>query len=583
MEISLRPYQQEAVSKVVSQFKEYWSFLNTHRVEDILASEELQRELKRLQEAAIVLATGGGKTVIFSAIEIEIRQFLATQGRNLSTLILAHREELLKQARDKYHMIDASQLIGLVGGGTAEYGAPVTVASVATVSRPRHLKSLKDFNYQLVITDEGHHNQADSYQAVYNALPWAFRLYVTATPDRLDGKPIIDQPPVYEMYITDMVKQGFLTNILPILVRTKTDLDQIKTTGGDYNEHELEIAIDNPARNKRIVEAYHEYASGRPFLCFSVTVAHAEHIAEAFREAGIAVEAISGRMTSEERVRTLQAFESGKLQGLVNCGILTEGYDFCPTSCIILARPTKSRALVVQKIGRGLRLAPGKSDCVVLDITDNILNHRLQPVTLSQAIGKDLRNQETLLDMLAREEEEEEKRKASESDDPKERKIKQKQRDKDIVLNILQHFDWKQNDHGVWVVEVGALKHKVALEPSKKQPGLWEVGAKLAPGYKYQRWSKRPLPLDWAQQYAESEALKIQADPGAIRLVDRELPWRKDAPSPEQMAFLDKHHVAYPTDDEGNCTWSRGEASEAIGKKIEQFKKRREAKQKVTA
>ncbi|WP_040447549.1 hypothetical protein [Ktedonobacter racemifer] len=271
---------------------------------------------------------------------------------------------------------------------------------------------------------------------------------------------------------------------------------------------------------------------------------------------------------------TIITRRQGKVAIIGNCPI---------TSCIILARPTKSRALVVQKIGRGVRLAPGKSDCVVLDITDNILNHRLQPVTLAQAIGKELRDQESLLDMLAREEDEEEKRKAAKSDDPKERKIKQKQRDKDIVLNILQHFDWKRNEHGYWVVEVGALKHRIALIPAKDAPNMWKVAARLAPAYEQQWWSKRALPLDWAQNFAESEALKLRDDPKAVMLVDRNATWRLNPPSEEQMAFLNKHHVAYPTDDEGHCMWSRGEASEAIGKKIEQFKKRREAKQKVTA
>ncbi|WP_420795880.1 helicase-related protein [Ktedonobacter racemifer] len=172
-----------------------------------------------------------------------------------------------------------------------------------------------------------HHVAAAGYQTVLDVLPWSFRLFVTATPDRLDGKPIVDHEPIYSAYITDMVREGFLTNILPILVRTKTDLDQIKTTGGDYNEHELEIAIDNPERNSRIVEAYQEYASGRPFLCFGVTVRHAHNICAAFNEAGISTGVVSGDMDSEDRVKTLQAFETGKLQGICNVQVLTEGYD----------------------------------------------------------------------------------------------------------------------------------------------------------------------------------------------------------------------------------------------------------------
>lgn len=345
--------------------------------------------------ALIVVPTGGGKTLMFTEVARRL---------GLTTLIIAHRQELLQQATDKFRLADPTAVVGQVGAGRHEWGAPITVASIQTISRPEHLKSLSQFGYQLVVIDESHHAASDGYKLVLAALSNAFMLAVTATPDRLDKQRIesIFGEPVFSTSILEMVEQGYLCDLRAIAVRTTTSLDGIHTQGGDFKTSELEEAVDTPERNQRIVRAYQEHGKNRQAICFAVTIEHAQHLAEAFLTAGCGAAVVSGETPREERKRLLQEYARGELQVLCNVSVLTEGYDHPATSCIIMARPTKSRALYTQAIGRGARLAPGKRDCVILDVTDNCLKHRLQPQLLQNALGLEIRNGESITETRQR-------------------------------------------------------------------------------------------------------------------------------------------------------------------------------------
>ncbi len=310
----------------------------------------------------------------------------------LNTLIIAHRDELLEQAAEKYRLLQPDAIISKVGSGRYEYGGEVTVASIATISRPEQLRRLTTIGDGLVIVDEAHHLASTSYQAVLRALPEAFVLKVTATPDRLDGKDITNgKPPLYSASIIDLIAQGYLCDVKAIAIRTETSLDGLHTELGDYTTSELEAAVDTPARNRRVVEAYREHAQGRRAICFAVTMAHATHLAATFQHAGVLAALVCAQTPLDERKRVYKELRDGTLEVLTNVQVLTEGFDEARIDCIIMARPTQSRALFVQSIGRGLRLAPTKQDCLILDPTDNCLKHRLEPQTLQKALGKAVR------------------------------------------------------------------------------------------------------------------------------------------------------------------------------------------------
>src|SRR6266700_3701747 len=295
--VVLRPYQQECVQRVLAAY-----------------------EHDRHGEELLVLPTAAGKTVIFSQV---IAQLSDQYG--VLALIIAHTDELLTQAAEKYRQVKPSAVIGKVGGGIHDYGGEVTVASVDTISQPHHLTTLQRIGYGLVVVDEAHRSAAPKYQRVLQALPEAFVLKVTATPDRLDGKPISDKPPLYSTDILAMIEQGFLCDVKAIAIRTETSLESIHSEGGDYREQELEAAIDTSERNRRVAEAYREHAMGRRAICFAVTVQHAHNLSNVFTAAGIAAAALSGETPLVERKRLYYALRTGEVNVLCNVLVLIEG------------------------------------------------------------------------------------------------------------------------------------------------------------------------------------------------------------------------------------------------------------------
>jgi superfamily II DNA or RNA helicase len=522
--IILRPYQRTCVERVLDAFQ----------------------VRPKGGRALIVLPTGSGKTLVFAEVARRL---------GLTTLVVAHRRELLQQAADKFRLLDPTAIIGQVGAGLHEWGAPITVASVQTISRPEHLKALQRFTYDLVIIDECHHSPASGYQAVLDALPDAFVLGVTATSDRLDKLSIelIFGAPIFKASIIDMVEQGYLSNLRAIAIPTATSLDEVHTQGGDFRLSELEVAVDTPERNERIVAAYLKHCPGRQGLCFAVAVAHAEHLAAAFTSAAICAAVVCGETPDETRERLLHEYDQGTIDILCNVGVLTEGYDHPKTACIIMARPTQSRILYMQAIGRGTRLAPGKTDCIILDITDNTLKHRLEPLSLSKAIELPLRDGESIHEAKEREKQEEEE--AEKLGERKERTTKVTKRTQDLEIQVLDRMDWQRRPNGVYALEVGAQKHRILLFPSDATADYYSVWAKLAPDFTAQQWLKE-VPFEEAMQHAEMKAKLIQA--GAPKLVDNTLPWRAHPVTYKQIYKLRQFGIPL------YATMTCGEAADLI-------------------
>lgn len=518
--------------------------------------------------ALIVIPTGGGKTIVFTEIARQLK---------LNTLIIAHRQELLQQAADKFRIVEPTAIIGQVGGGRFEWGAPVTCASIQTISRPEHRKNLKLFGYGLVIIDEGHHAWAESYQSVLRELRDAFILAVTATPDRSDKRRIesLFGEPVFFISILDLVEQGHLCDLRAFAIQTATSLSGLSVSDGDYEIEELEQIIDNPERNETIVRAYLTRCKGRQGLCFGVTIEHAKHLSEMFNHFGIPAAFVSGdqKITPlEERRRILHDFERGILQIVANCGVLIEGYDCPQVSCIIMARPTGSRALYTQCIGRGTRKAPGKTDCIILDITDNVLKLRLEPLTLGKTLEKSLRPGESLRQCQKREEREKSETGPVEPEEKQERTTIVTKRTQDLPINILTRFVWKRAPSGAYHLEVGKNKHRIILRPSETKEGYYSVWAKLAPTFKPQQWMKE-IPLEWAQQHAEMKARLIQADDTKLVLVDSQAAWRAHPASIKQLYMLRKYGIPY------EASITAGEASDLIGReKVEREQRKAEKK-----
>lgn len=315
----LRPYQREAIAAVHEHWKEW------------------DREL-------LVCATGTGKTFTAKCI-IEDRL------SNGSVLFLAHRDELIEQARATFG--DA----GKIKGSMTDI-RPITVGSVQTlINRPRYE------GFKTLIIDEAHHAVSDSYQRVLAQYPDAKVLGLTATPDR-KGLGNVFEGIAYEYGLRDAVKDGYLSKIVARTIPIDIDLTKVKTRVGDFEVTGLVEALEPYL--PEIAKTMTEFAMDRKTIVFLPLVRMAQEFAEMLRGYGFDAREVDGQ--SQDRKETLEWFsKAGKGSVLTNAMLLTEGYDCPDTDCVVVLRPTKVRSLYSQMVGRGTRLAPNKDNCLLLD------------------------------------------------------------------------------------------------------------------------------------------------------------------------------------------------------------------------
>jgi superfamily II DNA or RNA helicase len=323
-----------------------------------------------------------GKTIV--AAELISRFCEANPTKK--AMFIAHRDELLTQTRGKLMVVNDSISVGVVQGSSNQLGRRVTVASVQTVGHHTGRRITEVMNagqVGLLIIDEAHHATAPGYQRVIERLkegdPSLAIMGLTATPDRADGTALdsVFDTVAYVRDIFWMIEHGYLVPPTGVTVQLDIDLDSITTREGEFVNSQLSKLMNQPPVNFAVVRAWQEHGFDRKMLAFCVDVAHSESLAEAFRDAGYPAAAIHGEMGKKDRDRVLDDFRKGALKILANCEILTEGYDDPSCEGIIMARPTQSRGLFAQAVGRGLRLYPGKTECIVIDVVGNSDKHSL--------------------------------------------------------------------------------------------------------------------------------------------------------------------------------------------------------------
>jgi len=360
-QFKLRPYQKAAVQAVVSRFRN-------------------DREHRQL----LYLPTGAGKTVIATHI---IKAFASRPGFG-KCLFLAHRREILDQTAQTIRQHLPKMRVEIEQGERNAGGnADVTVASVQSLLHRKDRYDPKAFS--LVICDECHRALAPSWEDVIgyffaNAGGNMLLLGMTATPRRSDGRSVSDMfsQTAFEISRTDLEDLGFLVRMRYFTVRSELKLNRIKLSGGDFQLGALSAVMDNPEQRAMAVKAWLEQGAGVRTVAFCASVDHACHLAEDFRVLGISAEVIDGKTKNRQQI--LERFRTGEIRVLTNYGVLTEGFDDPGIACILMARPTTSPLVYTQCIGRGLRCAPGKRACTVIDIIDRS-THELQYGALQMA------------------------------------------------------------------------------------------------------------------------------------------------------------------------------------------------------
>lgn len=332
----------------------------------------------------LVLPTGTGKTVVFGDIAGRV---VADGGR---VLVLAHRGELLTQAANTLAGVGLDSAIEKADqvARAGAWGDPMCVIASVQTMRDKRLRSWPSKHFKLIVTDEAHHAPADSYQKVYRHLDADWHLGVTATADRLDGENLgqVYQSLAYEYSIRDAIRDGWLARLKVVRCETTVDLDRIRTTAGDLNQGDLEEAI--APHIEELANAIRQEIGDRRTIVFTPDVGSGQAMASALSSLGLKAESIAG--TSKDRDEIIDGFRKGRSRVLVNCQLLTEGFDAPFVSAIVLARPTKSRGLYSQMVGRGTRLSPGKSDCIVVDFAWLTSRHDLiKPTELFDTTGQD--------------------------------------------------------------------------------------------------------------------------------------------------------------------------------------------------
>lgn len=348
MTIQLREYQQSAATAIRV------SFSTGHRA------------------PLLVAPCGAGKTVTFAYIA----QRAAERGNN--TLILVHRQELLRQASRTLSTFHVEH--GLIARGMTFYRHPVQVASVQTLVRRLHMLRWKP---DLIIVDEAHHALGkNTWGNVLSHYSGAKILGVTATPERLDGRGLgtaadgFFDDLILGPSVSNLISLGYLSPPV-IYAPNSVDLSGVHIRAGDYITSELTAAVDKPTITGSAVDHYRKYANREPAVAFCCSIAHAEHVAEQFRTSGYHAATIDGKLDDRSRRQRISDLGSGALNVLTSCEIISEGFDLPVVSVGIMLRPTQSLAMFIQQTGRAMRPYPGKTRALILDHTGGIYRHGL--------------------------------------------------------------------------------------------------------------------------------------------------------------------------------------------------------------
>jgi superfamily II DNA or RNA helicase len=339
--------------------------------EAILERLEVERVRHHRTRTLVVAPTGTGKTVVAA---LDYRRLLDQQG-DLSLLFVAHRKEILTQSRHVFRQVLKDGAFGeLFVGGERPSRWRHVFASIQSLHASDLTATLATDHFDVVIVDEFHHAEADTYTRLLDQLRPRYLLGLTATPERADGKDVtrwFDDRIASEMRLWDALDQQLLAPLQYFGIADDVDLSAIEWRRGGYATEQLSaIYTGDDARTAKVLRALRDVVGdvdGMRAFGFCVSVEHARYTARRFSEAGIASAVITGETHPEERSSTLQRLARGELRVVFGVDVLTEGVDVPQVDTILLLRPTESVTVFLQQIGRGLRRRSTKACCTVLD------------------------------------------------------------------------------------------------------------------------------------------------------------------------------------------------------------------------
>ena len=325
--------------------------------------ERIEKALRLHRSVMAQMPTGTGKTYLLTAV---IDSFVE-DNPNTKVWIVAHRKELVSQIEEtikKFYSYSSSKNKSLL----------VSVKAMSIQWLSRHYNEIEEEPGMIVI-DEAHHALAKTYKEMWERFPKAKFLGLTATPCRLNGKGFMDLfgVLVQSWNIPEFISKGRLATYDFVSIKsdgvTQRLIDSLQKRGadGDYQNKEMDMLLNKRPSIERLYQSFEEYGKDRKGIVYAINISHAKKIMELYQEHGIKAVAIDSKTPVAERQADIEAFKKGEIQVLVNVDIFSEGFDCPDVEFVQLARPTLSLAKYLQMVGRGLRVAKGKKNCVIID------------------------------------------------------------------------------------------------------------------------------------------------------------------------------------------------------------------------
>ena len=325
--------------------------------------ERIEKALRLHRSVMAQMPTGTGKTYLLTAV---IDSFVSNNPKE-KVWIVAHRRELVSQIDEtvrKFHSYYASNTSSLLS----------SVKAMSIQWLMRHYDEIEEEPGMIVI-DEAHHALAKTYKEMWERFPKAKFLGLTATPCRLNGKGFTDlfDVLVQSWGVPEFISKGRLATYDFVSIKsdgvTQRLIDSLQKRGadGDYQNKEMDMLLNKKPSIDRLYRSLEEYGKDRKGIVYAINISHAQKITKLYQEHGVKAIAIDSKTPAAERQQDIEAFKKGDIQVLVNVDIFSEGFDCPDVEFVQLARPTLSLAKYLQMVGRGLRVAKGKKNCVIID------------------------------------------------------------------------------------------------------------------------------------------------------------------------------------------------------------------------
>lgn len=323
----------------------------------------IEGELRLHRSVMAQMPTGTGKTYLLTAV---IDSFVSNNPME-KVWIVAHRRELVSQIDEtvrKFHSYYASNISSLLS----------SVKAMSIQWLMRHYDEIEEEPGMIVI-DEAHHALAKTYKEMWERFPNAKFLGLTATPCRLNGKGFTDlfDVLVQSWSVPEFISKGRLSTYDFVSIKsdgvTQRLIDSLQKRGadGDYQNKEMDMLLNKKPSIERLYQSLEEFGKDRKGIVYAINISHAQKIIKLYQEHGVKAIAIDSKTPAVERQQDIEAFKKGDIQVLVNVDIFSEGFDCPDVEFVQLARPTLSLAKYLQMVGRGLRVAKGKKNCVIID------------------------------------------------------------------------------------------------------------------------------------------------------------------------------------------------------------------------